>query len=168
MDTPGTNAVLRHHEQLTSEFIPRSDFILFVTSADRPFTESERQLPGAHPRLGQEDRARAQQGGPAARRRTRLGEVMALPAAACHGAARLDAGDFPDLGAAGAGGAAGLRGDEGMQLYERSRLGALRDYLLRTLDDEGRTRLKLLTPLGVMQRLSDQVPGRGGQAPGRC
>ena len=42
VDTPGTNAVLRHHEQLTGEFIPRSDFILFVTSADRPFTESER------------------------------------------------------------------------------------------------------------------------------
>ena len=42
VDTPGTNAVLRHHEQLTREFIPRSDFILFVTSADRPFTESER------------------------------------------------------------------------------------------------------------------------------
>ena len=45
-------------------------------------------------------------------------------------------------------------GDEGIQLYERSRLGAVRDYLLRTLDDEGRTRLKLLTPLGVMQRLA--------------
>jgi predicted GTPase len=44
VDTPGTNAVLRHHEQLTSEFIPRSDFILFVTSADRPFTESERRF----------------------------------------------------------------------------------------------------------------------------
>ena len=28
------------HEALTSEFIPRSDLVLFVTSADRPFTES--------------------------------------------------------------------------------------------------------------------------------
>src|SRR5262249_49243420 len=41
VDTPGTNAVLRHHEELTSDFIPRSDFLL-VTSSDRPFTESER------------------------------------------------------------------------------------------------------------------------------
>ncbi|HEY5675574.1 MAG TPA: hypothetical protein VIR81_02245 [Myxococcales bacterium] len=32
-------------------------------------------------------------------------------------------------------------------------MGALRDYLTRTLDDEGRARLKLLSPLGVMQRL---------------
>jgi small GTP-binding protein len=44
VDTPGTNAVIRAHEALTREFIPRSDLVLFVTSADRPFTESERQF----------------------------------------------------------------------------------------------------------------------------
>lgn len=44
VDTPGTNAVLRHHERLTDEFVPRSDLVLFVTSADRPMTESERQF----------------------------------------------------------------------------------------------------------------------------
>lgn len=42
VDTPGTNAVIRRHEELTRDFIPRSDLVLFVTSADRPFTESER------------------------------------------------------------------------------------------------------------------------------
>lgn len=42
VDTPGTNAVIRRHEELTRHFIPRSDLVLFVTSADRPFTESER------------------------------------------------------------------------------------------------------------------------------
>lgn len=42
VDTPGTNAVLRHHQELTERFIPRADLVLFVTSADRPFTESER------------------------------------------------------------------------------------------------------------------------------
>lgn len=41
VDTPGTNAVIREHEQITSEFVPRSDLVLFITSADRPFTESE-------------------------------------------------------------------------------------------------------------------------------
>ncbi|GIL15618.1 MAG: dynamin [Chloroflexota bacterium] len=44
VDTPGTNAIIRQHEELTREFIPRSDLVLFVTSADRPFTESERQF----------------------------------------------------------------------------------------------------------------------------
>src|SRR5687767_11966307 len=44
VDTPGTNAVVREHEELTRDFVPRSDLVLFVTSADRPFTESERSF----------------------------------------------------------------------------------------------------------------------------
>jgi small GTP-binding protein len=44
VDTPGTNAIIRHHERLTDEFVPRSDLVLFVTSADHPLTESERQF----------------------------------------------------------------------------------------------------------------------------
>jgi small GTP-binding protein len=42
VDTPGTNAIIRQHEEITSQFVPRSDLVLFITSADRPFTESER------------------------------------------------------------------------------------------------------------------------------
>jgi GTP-binding protein EngB required for normal cell division len=44
VDTPGTNAVLREHEALTTDFIPKSDLVLFVTSVDRPFPESERKF----------------------------------------------------------------------------------------------------------------------------
>ncbi len=42
MDTPGTNAIIREHEELTQHFVPRADLVLFITSVDRPFTESER------------------------------------------------------------------------------------------------------------------------------
>ena len=42
VDTPGTNAIVREHERLTLDFMPRADLVLFVTSADRPFTETER------------------------------------------------------------------------------------------------------------------------------
>lgn len=42
VDTPGTNAVIQRHQEITEHFVPRSDLILFVTSADRPFSESER------------------------------------------------------------------------------------------------------------------------------
>src|SRR5579859_8094133 len=42
VDTPGTNAILREHEEITSLFVPRADLVVFVTSADRPFTETER------------------------------------------------------------------------------------------------------------------------------
>ena len=38
VDSPGTNAIIREHEQITTTFVPRADLVLFVTSADRPFT----------------------------------------------------------------------------------------------------------------------------------
>ena len=42
VDTPGTNAVIQRHQEITEDFVPRSDLVLFITSADRPFSESER------------------------------------------------------------------------------------------------------------------------------
>lgn len=47
VDTPGTNAVMRDHEALTSSIVPRADLIVFVSSADRPWTESEKQFMSA-------------------------------------------------------------------------------------------------------------------------
>ena len=44
VDTPGTNAIIRQHQALSEGFLPRADLVLFLTSADRPFTESERQF----------------------------------------------------------------------------------------------------------------------------
>ncbi len=44
VDTPGTNSLVLEHQQITEKFIPRSDLVLFITSIDRPFTESERKF----------------------------------------------------------------------------------------------------------------------------
>eukprot|EP00009_Paramoeba_aestuarina_P003266 CAMPEP_0201515640 /NCGR_PEP_ID=MMETSP0161_2-20130828/7146_1 /ASSEMBLY_ACC=CAM_ASM_000251 /TAXON_ID=180227 /ORGANISM="Neoparamoeba aestuarina, Strain SoJaBio B1-5/56/2" /LENGTH=579 /DNA_ID=CAMNT_0047912515 /DNA_START=211 /DNA_END=1950 /DNA_ORIENTATION=- len=44
VDTPGTNAIIRSHESITSQFIPRSDFVLFVTAANQPLSNSEREF----------------------------------------------------------------------------------------------------------------------------
>ena len=41
VDTPGTNVILDRQQRLTEEYVPRADLVLFVMSADRPFTESE-------------------------------------------------------------------------------------------------------------------------------
>jgi small GTP-binding protein len=153
VDTPGTNAVLRHHEQLTAEFIPRSDFILFVTSSERPFTESERSFLERIRAWGKKvvlvlnkvDLLRAADD---------VAEVLGFVRQ--HAVSLL--GATPELFPVSARLAQQARraadGDEGVKLWEVSRMGALRDYLLRTLDDEGRARLKLLSPLGVIQRLA--------------
>ena len=42
VDTPGTNSIVREHQALTEDFVPRADLVLFVTSYDRPLSESER------------------------------------------------------------------------------------------------------------------------------
>jgi len=44
VDTPGTNAIIREHESITINYVPRSDFVFFVTSADRPLTDSEKNF----------------------------------------------------------------------------------------------------------------------------
>jgi predicted GTPase len=61
VDTPGTNAVIRQHQELTEHFVPRSDLVLFVTSADRPFSESERAFLQQIRDWGKKDRDRGQQ-----------------------------------------------------------------------------------------------------------
>ncbi|GAK57684.1 dynamin family protein [Candidatus Vecturithrix granuli] len=44
VDTPGTNSIIREHDELTMNFIPQSDFVVFVISVDRPLTDSEREF----------------------------------------------------------------------------------------------------------------------------
>lgn len=44
VDTPGTNSIIKEHQEITKKFIHRAELILFITSADRPFSESERLM----------------------------------------------------------------------------------------------------------------------------
>ena len=44
VDTPGTNSAWMDHTERTKKMLPAADLILFVTSADRPFSESERNI----------------------------------------------------------------------------------------------------------------------------
>ena len=44
VDTPGTNSIIKEHQALTEDFVPRADLVLFVTSVERPLSESERQF----------------------------------------------------------------------------------------------------------------------------
>lgn len=44
VDTPGTNAIVSDHEHLTQQIIPRADLVLFVTSAERPMSDSGKKI----------------------------------------------------------------------------------------------------------------------------
>jgi small GTP-binding protein len=44
VDTPGTNAVIEHHTEITEKFIPVSDLIIFVFEAKNPYRQSAWQF----------------------------------------------------------------------------------------------------------------------------
>ncbi|MCD6288986.1 MAG: dynamin family protein [Anaerolineae bacterium] len=153
VDTPGTNAVIQQHQQVTEAFIPRSDLVLFVTSADRPFSESERAFLELIQAWGKKvvvvinkiDLLETPE------------EVDQVVTFVQEGAQRL-LGIRPEIFPVSA--RLALRskmapeGAERDALWERSRFAPLETYILRTLDETERIRLKLLSPLGVAQRLA--------------
>jgi small GTP-binding protein len=160
VDTPGTNAIIRRHEELTRDFVPRSDLVLFVTSADRPFTESERAFLEQIREWGKKIVFIVNKIDILARQEERdqvlhyvqenaiglLGETPELFAVSARQA----------LEARGADGSTGEADGKGEELWQESGFGAVEDYLLNTLDEQERVRLKLLNPLNVGLRLASK------------
>ncbi len=151
VDTPGTNAIHREHEALTQEFVPRSDLVLFVTSVDRPFTESERAFL-EHIRdwgkkivivlnkidiLGTpEDSARI--------------EDFIIENA------RVLLGFAPEVFPVSSRLALRAKQTNDAALLAASRIEALEQYIVTTLDEKERIRLKLRNPIGVALHLIDK------------
>ncbi|MCO6492876.1 MAG: dynamin family protein [Phaeodactylibacter sp.] len=44
VDTPGTNTIVEHHQEITEDFIPASDLIVFVFEAKNPYRQSAWQF----------------------------------------------------------------------------------------------------------------------------
>ncbi|HKT60232.1 MAG TPA: dynamin family protein [Gemmatimonadales bacterium] len=149
VDTPGTNAIIRRHEELTRDFIPRADLVLFVTSADRPFTESERGF------LEQ-----IREWGKKIVFVVNKIDILATPEERSqviefvrqHASALL--GEAPRLFAVSARDAQSARADGSLERWGASGFDSVDTYLVRTLDQEERVRLKLLNPLNVGLRLT--------------
>jgi small GTP-binding protein len=151
VDTPGTNAIIRRHEELTRDFIPRSDLVLFVTSADRPFTESERAFLAAIQEWGKKIVIVLNKIDLLAE--AEVAEVIAF----IREHARDLLGFTPEIFPVSARLAQRARttgADE--SVWQSSRFDAIERYILETLDEEQRVRLKLLSPLGVAQHLTDK------------
>ena len=148
VDSPGTNAIIRQHERLTDEFVPRSDLVLFTTSADRPMTESERQFLQRITGWGKKvvfvlnkadifetaESLKQAQDFIIQNVSITLGETPAFfPVSARYAQRAIIESD----------------GEEAKRLREESRLDALEDYIVNSLDNEARLKLKMKSPLGV-------------------
>jgi len=148
VDTPGTNAILREHEELTTDFIPRSDLVLFVTSLDRPFTESERKFLESIRDWGKKiviiinkiDIAENSQD---------LDKVKDFVA---DNAQKL-LGVAPKIFAISAREALKVKRESGKS---PAQFGEVEDYIFRTLDTKNRFQLKLLNPLGISDKLTEK------------
>jgi len=150
VDTPGTNAIIRQHEAITQQFVPRSDLVLFVTSADRPFTESERAFLERIRDWGKKvlivlnkiDLFQSSE---------ELDQVMAFINENAH----LLLGIAPEIFPISA--RLALRSKLGEpELWHTSQFEALEQYIQTTLDDKGRLTLKFMNPLGVGSHLVEK------------
>lgn len=155
VDTPGTNAVIREHEQVTVEYVPRADLVLFVTSADRPFTETERAFLERIRDWGKKivlviNKVDILAG------EKELAEVRAYVA---DNARRL-LGVTPEIFPVSAR-SAFLAKNGQPQLWASSGFDPLERYIRTQLDAAARMRLKLMNPLGVGAALVDRYLAAG-------
>ncbi|GAP14668.1 small GTP-binding protein [Longilinea arvoryzae] len=150
VDTPGTNAVIREHEEITTHFVPRADLVLFITSADRPFTESERHFLQCIRDWGKKvvlvvnkiDLFQSED------------ELTQVATFVRENAFSL-LGMTPDIFPVSARQA--LRAKTGEpQLWQTSRFEDLETYIQNALDQASQVRLKFSSPLGVAAHLVDK------------
>ena len=185
VDTPGTNSLERFEEQLTRDFVPRADLILFVTSLLQPLTASELDFLGDIRQWGKKvvfvvngidrrnsdaqlERVReylerevvARLGGPV----PTVYFISALEALDAKLAGRADAAAAGSAAAGTPGTAAdGGRPSPGAPAADlrdgRNEYPALERYILETLRETERVRLKLLSPLGVLRNVLERNEG---------
>jgi len=158
VDTPGTNSLERMEEQITRDFVPRADLVLFVTTLLQPLTASElgflthigewgkkilfivngvdrrnsdEQVERVREYIAREVTARLRPGAPPT-----IYCISALQALRAKLAARDGAAVSPP--------------------DPRNEFPALERYLLETLRDTERVQLKLLSPIGVLRHIVDR------------
>jgi len=157
VDTPGTNAIHREHERLTTEFLPRADLVLFITSADRPFTESERQFLETIRNWGKKIVIVINKVDSLATP-DEVDEVVAF----VTGAARSLVGTQPVVFPVSARLAQRAKRGE-PALWTASRFEPLEALLRETLESEARFELKISNPLGVARALASRYASIAGE-----
>jgi len=173
VDTPGTNSIERMEEEITRGFVPRADLVLFVTSLLQPLTASEMGflshirewgkkvifiVNGVDRRNSDEqvDRVRAYLEREIS---TRLGG--AAPSTYFISALRALRAKMAARSAPSSDGSSPSPVVPAMPAVPdpRDEFPALERYLLETLREHERVRLKLLSPLGVLRHVLDRNVG---------
>ncbi len=152
VDTPGANAIDRRHEAITRHYVPRADLVFFVTSADRPFTESERAFLERLQQWGKKIIVVVNK----VDILTKQADWERIRAFIAENFRRLLGSDPEIFGVSARQALAAKLGDD-KQGLEESHFPALEEHVLGRLDDSQRFQLKLLNPLGVIDSLCAQA-----------
>ena len=163
VDTPGTNSIERMEEAITREFVPRADLVLFVTSLLQPLTASELDFLTHIREWGKKvvfivngiDRRNTDE------QLDRVREYLTREVTARLGAtapqiyfiSALQALRAKLVTAPGRPASASMNNGGGVAVDERNEYSELERYVLETLRETERVRLKLLTPLGVLRNV---------------
>ncbi|HMB89220.1 MAG TPA: dynamin family protein [Rhodothermales bacterium] len=160
VDTPGTNSIIQQHQQITEDYIPRSDLVLFITSFDRPLTESERQfltfIRGAWGKrlvfiLNKADLAKSEE---------QLNQVLEHIRSGCQELMGFEPRIFPVSADLAYTAKTADKKAVREALWPQSRFAALEDFIVNTLGGPERLALKLTAPLDAGSRLSDALATR--------
>ncbi len=156
VDSPGTNAIIRQHEILTNEYVPRSDLVLFTTSSDRPLTESERLFLEKILSWGKKivlvvNKADILEN------RDAVEEVRAFVSSNTAGILGAEPEIFIVSAKLGQKALLADTHEQKATLRAESGMDALETYITETLDDRARLGLKLNSPLGVAENVLHQA-----------
>src|ERR687890_2910412 len=158
VDTPGTNAIIRQHEELSRGFVPRSDLVLFVTSSERPLTESERGYLELIRDWGKKILLVINKADLLADEEKRE-EVRSFVDGGIRSALGLTPPIFFVSSLLARKAKAATNAMEREALMQASGFAELENYVTDLLDEEGRVRLKMESPLGVVEELNRRYRG---------
>ncbi|HSK83753.1 MAG TPA: dynamin family protein [Rubrobacter sp.] len=158
VDTPGTNAIIRHHEELSRGFVPRSDLVLFVTSAERPLTESERGYLELIRDWGKKILLVINKADLLADE-SKVEEVRTFVDGGIRSALGLTPPIFFVSALLARKAKAATNALERDALMKASGFAELESYVTDLLDEGGRVRLKMESPLGVVDELNRRYRG---------
>jgi small GTP-binding protein len=153
VDTPGTNSVVRQHQEITEDFVPRADLVLFLTSIDRPLTESERQFLTYIRRWGKKIVVVLN------KIDTKEPEEIDQVVDFVDAKFRELLGFRPTIFPVSARLALASKLGSSPRDWTRSRFEPLEDYVFHTLAEGERFRLKLLSPLDSARTVTDALGG---------
>jgi small GTP-binding protein len=142
VDTPGTNSIFVEHEGIIENFIHRAELVIFITSSDRPLTESERRfiqlLKGKWGRkvlivLNKIDLKSEEE----------LNEIVPFIEKNCYKLLGFD----PKVIAISSLKATMAKGSQDQELLRKSNIGEIEDFMFNKMDFDVKMELKSLSPL---------------------